>query len=476
MTRTFKLFLVAITLLLFLAGCGEPAVLPDLTGMDRDQIEEELTSRGYEVKFYFDLSEPYTDDDVYDTFVQYGSEMEAGDEIEPGTEVKVYTTPLELDPHYHEEMPDELQLEASDFQGKTFIADGIGEVTLERNVDGDTTRFRTEGQIITVRYLGIDTPESTALYQPWGNAASDFVKQRLENAESIVLEAEGERMDGNDRYLAWVWYVPDGATEYVLLNLELVEYAYSKDKVNIDSKYYDIIFDAAWEVSQTKRRVWGELDPAYDYSKEGIQMTIEYLLDNFDEYVGRKVVISGTITRKQGLHPYIQDETGHGIYLFAGYDAVAQIQVGVDLTIEGLTPAYYSGSPQLSNFKVSNLTVKSFDYDVDPIVITYDDFTFERIGTLVTMEHLEVMSIDESTTSSDIDINVKDLDGNRFVVRIDNSKWDVEELNINAGDVITVTGPLGYYDYDFEQAEGYVYQKANFQLMLTSLDDIVIEE
>lgn len=476
MTRTFKLFLVAITLLLFLAGCGEPAVLPDLTGMDREQIEEELTSRGYEVKFYFDLSEPYTDEDAYDTFVQYGSDMEAGDEIEPGTEIKVYTTPLELEPHYHEDMPEELQLDESDFQGKSFIADGIGEVTLERNVDGDTTRFRTEGQIITVRYLGIDTPESTALYQPWGNAASNFVKERLEDAESIVLEAEGERMDGNDRYLAWVWYVPEGETEYVLLNLELVEYAYSKDKVNVDSKYYDIIFDAAWEVSQTKRRVWGELDPTYDYSKEGMQMTIGHLMENFDEYVGRKVVVSGTVTRKTGVNAYIQDETGHGIYVFVGYTSIAQIQEGVDLTLEAMTPAYFSGSPQLSNFQLTNLTVETFDYDVEPMTITYDDFTFERIGTLVTMEHLEVLSIVESTTSNDIDINVEDPDGNRFVVRIDNPTRDVDELNITAGDVMTVTGPLGYYDYDFEQAEGYVYQKAKFQLMLTSLDDINIEQ
>lgn len=204
MTKPLNLFLVAVTLLLFLAGCGEPAVLPDLTGMDRDAIEEELSARGYDVKFYFDLSEPYTDDDAYDKFVQYGSDMEAGDEIEPGTEIKVYTTPLELRPHYHEDMPAELQLEPSDFQGESFIADGIGEVTLERNVDGDTTRFRTGGQTITVRYLGIDTPESTALYQPWGKAASDFVKDRLDNAQSIVLEAEGERMDGNERYLSLI--------------------------------------------------------------------------------------------------------------------------------------------------------------------------------------------------------------------------------------------------------------------------------
>ena len=68
---------------------------------------------------------------------------------------------------------------------------GIGEVKLVRPVDGDTARFRDPiaGVEFSLRYLGIDTPESTWQKDPWGKAASDYSKQRLNAATTIVLEA-----------------------------------------------------------------------------------------------------------------------------------------------------------------------------------------------------------------------------------------------------------------------------------------------
>ena len=62
----------------------------------------------------------------------------------------------------------------------------IIEVKYSEAVDGDTAKFETNGEIITVRFLAIDTPESvhpTKEVQAFGIEASDFTKEKLKNAK-----------------------------------------------------------------------------------------------------------------------------------------------------------------------------------------------------------------------------------------------------------------------------------------------------
>lgn len=449
--------------------------LPDLTGANRETITESLEDLGLTVKYYIDVSKVYESEDEYDKFVRYGQEMVAGTRVELGTEVRVYTTPLNLDVMYYNDLPgydNTLQLEEADYLGKEFIADGYGVVTVERYVDGDTTWFQSGSQTFSVRYLGIDTPESTALYEPWGKAAAKYTEAILKTAETIVLQAEGERTDGNGRYLAWVWYRTSAESDFILLNLELVELAYSKSKVSVGSVYTSVITLADWNASMTKRRVWGELDPNYDYSKEGTQMSIQYLMENFEDYVGLKVVVTGTITRMIGNNIFLQDDNGYGVYMYAGFTSSAQLQVGANVTIGALTPTYFSGSPQLSNFSKNNLTVNVTPDPVEPMILTYDDFTFTRIGTLVTIQNLMITGINSAKTS----IYVRDNQNNTFTIRIDDSTGlNADTLGLSVGVAIMVTGPLSYYDYDYDSSNpSYVYNKSNFQLMLTNADDLIV--
>lgn len=455
--------------------------LPDLSGESRVQITETLSEIGLTPKFYFDLTVVYDDDSEYDKFRFYGNELEIGSLVAAGSEVKVYTSPLnlsvkyayELD-QYEDSLGNPLELTESDYLGKEFIADGIGVATVDRYVDGDTTWFTSGSVSFSVRYLGIDTPESTALYEPWGKAAAKYTQDKLASAETIVLQAEGARMDGNGRYLAWVWYRESAESNFVLLNLELVELAFSKNKVSIGSRFTTILTLADWDASATKRRVWGEIDPAYDYSREGSEITIHDLMDNFADCVGLKAIITGTVTRKLGYAFYIQDETGYGIYVYLmPSQASSQVQIGANLTLGGLVPTYYSGSPQLTNFSSKLLWVNDPTGQPDPLLIMYGDFTFDRIGTLVQMDNLTVTGFNGDKTS----VYVRDQLLNSFVVRIDSASGiDPASLGLTIGDVISVVGPLGYYDYDFDGTDpDYVYLKSNYQLMLTDVSDIVID-
>jgi endonuclease YncB( thermonuclease family) len=453
--------------------------LPDLEGKSRSEITEILEGLGLTVKYYFDISSVFDSEDDYDKFIRFGSNLKSGDPVELGTEVRVYTSPLSIEAkyiydldEYKDSLGKPLQLVEADYNGKDFIADGIGVVTTDRYIDGDTTWFNVGRQSISVRYLGIDTPESTALYEPWGKAAARYTENKLRNAETIVLQAEGERTDNNGRYLAWVWYRNSANSDFVLLNLELVELAYSKNKVASGSRFNEVLSRANGDAMQTKRRVWGEIDPEYDYSKEGSQMTIRYLVENFEEYVGLKVTVTGTISRKVGSHVYLQDDDGYGVYIYTGFTSSAQLVVGANLTFGGMVPTYYSGSPQLTNFSTKQLFVNAPGSLVVPRVITYNDLAFSKIGSLVKFENLTVTSL--YTGASGATIKVRDGNNNTITIRIDDSTLiTLEALGLKVGDAIDVIGPLSYYDYDYDGTNpNYVYDKSKYQVMLADQQDI----
>ena len=269
MKRKLTIILIMILFVpLFLISCttnteekSKLISLPDLTNMSRTEIDEVM--KEYDIEYFYQFSQiKCYDDSYYDKFVEYGGGYVAGDLVESDKILYIKTTPL----HLTVNNLDKVSLDV-EYEGKSFIDDGIGIVKLVRSVDGDTARFidpysKTMKSDFSVRFLGIDTPESTIEKDPWGKKASQFTKNKLESATTIVLEAEGARTEGYGRYLAFVWV--DG----ILLNLELVQEAYSNATLSGDSKYFDIMVNTSLLVKKTGRRFYGEIDLDYDYSKK----------------------------------------------------------------------------------------------------------------------------------------------------------------------------------------------------------------
>jgi micrococcal nuclease len=80
-------------------------------------------------------------------------------------------------------------------------------VLVTRVVDGDTAHVDVEGRDVTVRFIGIDTPEAVAPDQPvecYGREASEYTHHRLEGRR-VRLEFDVERHDRFGRTLAYVW-------------------------------------------------------------------------------------------------------------------------------------------------------------------------------------------------------------------------------------------------------------------------------
>ena len=79
---------------------------------------------------------------------------------------------------------------------------------VERVIDGDTIRVRSEGASYTVRLLGVDTPETkrpTKTVEYCGREASAFTKAHLEG--KTVTLARDRPGDTVDRYGRWLRYV-----------------------------------------------------------------------------------------------------------------------------------------------------------------------------------------------------------------------------------------------------------------------------
>jgi micrococcal nuclease len=481
MLKKFSLTIVAI-FVLFLSACGGTTDPLEKTDMEIVyEVKDELSFDNYELTD--DITIPFSDEEgvtlswtsslpsyldidgsvnrpdatVGDKDVSLTVVITLNDAVVTRSfEFTVLATEAntELDTRY----TDELTLNVS-YENSNFIDDGVGEVTLVSCVDGDTAVFTEGSGTFSVRFLGINTPESTYKFEPWGKPASDFTCSKLENATTIVLEADpnNERTDGNERYLAWVWY--DGR----LLNLELIEEAYTKSTGLSGLKYESVFYEADFKTMPTGRRVWGETDDTFDYTLDGVQITIEELVTNQEEYVGTKVVVRGVITRVLDGHPYIQQD-GYGIYVYTGFDYTEKLAVGNYVLIQSLVLTYYpnaeEGAAQLTNFNARNTIVLEEDVVVPPTTVTIDGLSRDSIGSLVQLNGLTVVSIYENTFDDAFTITAEDSSGNRITIRRDAAaSEDLTADLFTVGTTFDVVAPLGRYD-------------SNYQLMLISLEDV----
>lgn len=92
------------------------------------------------------------------------------------------------------------------------------EVKLVDCIDGDTAKFIVNGKEEKVRFLGIDTPESTNTQEEYGMDASNYTCDMLKNADNIYLEYDtnSDRYDKYNRLLAWVFIDNNNLSELLL--------------------------------------------------------------------------------------------------------------------------------------------------------------------------------------------------------------------------------------------------------------------
>ena len=227
-------------------------------------------------------------------------------------------------------------------------------------VDGDTIHCYAPGgptgdQVLKVRFIACNTPESTGRIEEYGKAASRFTREQLETAEEILIESDTYRwqLDSTgDRYLAWVWYRAPGETSWRNLNIELLQNGLAIANSSAQNRYGDTCMAAILQARALKRCVYsGQPDPDYWYG-DAIELTIRELRMHPEEYEGKKVAFTGVITMNHNNSVYLESydaETGlyFGISAFYGFNmsggGLSVLHVGNEARIVGTLQYYEAG-------------------------------------------------------------------------------------------------------------------------------------
>ncbi len=315
------------------------------------------------------------------------------------------------------------------------------EATVHIYIDGDTTHFNVpgtvvEGGILKARYLAINTPESTGRIEPWGKAASNFTKEKLKDATSIILESDNGTWNADStggRYLVWVWYKTDEMTDYRNLNLEILQNGLAIASNSAQNRYGDICVKAIDQAKLEKLYVHStEKDPNYHYGAAQ-EMTLRELRPNITSYEGTKVAFEGVISSVYDGSFYVEEydeETamcyGVSVYYQTGGlpgAALENIKVGNRVRVVGSVTYFEAGDIwQISGLTYSlmkpddpsNFTLISSGHTPAYTLTSPSDFTTKKITMIVNVkdgeEYKEVSkTFDYAELALDTSISMQQL-------------------------------------------------------------------
>ncbi len=246
------------------------------------------------------------------------------------------------------------------------------EVTVKTFVDGDTVHFHVPedvmpGGVLKARFLAINTPESTGKIEEYGKAASNFTKQILQNAVSIILESDNDTWNADStggRYLVWVWYKTADMEDYRNLNIEILQNGLAIASNSGGNIYGDIALAAIAQAKAQKLNVHsGKKDPDFYYG-EAVELDLKELRTNVEDYNGMKVAFTGIVTVNSNSSVYVEtydSETDmyYGMSVYYGYglsgDGLQILNVGNEVRIVGTVQYYETGK----TWQVSGLTYRA---------------------------------------------------------------------------------------------------------------------
>jgi len=377
------------------------------------------------------------------------------------------------------------------------------EVTVKTFIDGDTTHFHVPTNVMNsgvfkARFLAVNTPESTGKIEEYGKKASQFTKEKLSTATSIILESETGTWNADStggRYLTWVWYKSEEMSEYRNLNIEILQNGLAIASNSANNRYGDICMNALNQARALKLNVHsGEPDPDFYYG-EAIELTLKELRTNIDSYNGMKVAFNGIISANSGTQGvYIEDfdaETNlhYGIYIYYGHNLSGHgldvLSVGNEARIVG-TVQYYEGG---GTWQVSDLTYRLMKPNdpgniqklssgnaaayvlTDPATFKNGSVTLDTesgaitapyaamiLGTSVEMKNLQVTDIytttnEESSSKGAMTLTCQAVDGTVITVRTallfdENNNLITEDAY--AGKVLDIKGIVDYFDGTYQ--------------------------
>ena len=360
--------------------------------------------------------------------------------------------PAKLDYHFSRE----LTLDVDEINDQ-FISTGVGTAQLISCEDGDTAEFLTEGSVVRVRFIGVDTPEASHFYEPWGYEATVYACELLSQSNSIVLEADPNltRTDNYGRHLAYIWV--DGT----LLNLRLIEQAYSPSVGAGNLKYASLFQQASDHAQSLNERVWSSSHPTFSTQRrgDGLDVSLHVLWSQPEEYSFKRVNVEGVITRILGDQAFLQSGS-YGIYLYAGHgrganDRLAQghsvrlndVQFFVDEQ-RFYGPFLTDINNQSLPSKIGSVNVLETGVIIEPQKITLDTLDTQPSHTLITIETLTLTHFETLLSSRNFPTerwSAEDDAGNSIIIEQSDRVYEAlrtDIMSLQSQQKVTITGIL----------------------------------
>lgn len=247
------------------------------------------------------------------------------------------------------------------------------QVTVASFIDGDTTHFFASSGRLKARYLAVNAPEITGKIEEYGQAAARFVRERLENAQAILIESDDGQLNLDStagRYLMWIWYRTAEDAPWRNLNVELLQNGLAMPYSASSGRYGETCVAAVAQAKRKKLNLFsGQPDPDFYYG-DAIELTLRELRANPEEYVGKKVAFRGVVTTNWAQCVYLEaydEETAryYGMPVYYGYSlsggGLDILSVGNEARIVGVFTYYEGGSA----WQVSDVTYRMMRPD-DP--------------------------------------------------------------------------------------------------------------
>ena len=392
------------------------------------------------------------------------------------------------------------------------------EVTVKAYIDGDTTHFFVPTSVhhtgvIKARYLSINTPESTGKIEEWGKAASNFTKEKLSTATSIIIESDDANLNADstgDRYLLWIWYKPEGSDEYRNLNIEILQNGLAIASNSSNNRYGSTSVAAINQAKAEKLCVYsGQPDPDFFYG-DAYELTLKELRCNVEQYNGAKVAFTGIVTMDHENAVYVEsydEETDmwYGMYVYYGFESnsylLKALSIGNEVRIvgtvsyyetggtyqvsglsyrtmkpddpsntlklsEGHTPVYLPTTPE--RFANDKINVTQVDGEGNETVKAYD-YAYLSIYSSVSMEGLRVTHVSTTTNENSDDFGAMTLTctANGVTVKVRTTVFYDE-----SGDLITEE----YYKGKTIDIKGIIeYFMGDYQIKVFTPNDIIIK-
>lgn len=126
-----------------------------------------------------------------------------------------------------------------------------------RIIDGDTVVVKVDDKNLTVRLIGVDTPETVDPRKPvqvYGKEASNFLANLL-TGESVFVAYDQQKTDKYCRTLAYLYRSPDG----MFVNLEVIRQGYGHALTQYPFKHMDLFRHYEREARKSGRGLWANV-------------------------------------------------------------------------------------------------------------------------------------------------------------------------------------------------------------------------